>query len=394
MADLSVEFAGVRFENPILIGSSSLTNNIEKLERLEQAGAGGIVTKVISDIPLTPGHTSPLRSFVLNDSWCIVGDVRLGLDEGIALIEEAKKKLKIPIIANIISGGGDETRWVEFGLALQKAGADMLEIDLNWPLPPPDEADREYDSFDLGLNPSLTGKVVKVLKKGTDIPIIAKITPKIDLIGVAKACIENGVDAITIGNVRLGLPGVDIRNGGKPIYPFVEKGGISPYMGAYLHPIANLRTAILAKKFNKPLSSGGGIMTWEHMLERIMLGAHTVQLCSAIYLHGLEVIDKCLRKLDAYLYEYGYSKLEDIRGCALPYVVPFGETVIHPCVARIVDEKKCLDCEDLCFYEVNGDCLAMSLTERGIPHINEEKCTGCALCYWHCAKSAIVMEPK
>ena len=118
MADLSVEFAGIQFKNPILIGSSSLTNHVEKMKRLEQAGAGGIVTKLISNAVQPPEHNYPFRCVVLNEGWTVMGDQNLDLDYGTSLVKEAKKQLKIPIIVNFVGIEDNEDNWVENRCAL------------------------------------------------------------------------------------------------------------------------------------------------------------------------------------------------------------------------------------------------------------------------------------
>ena len=79
---------------------------------------------------------------------------------------------------------------------------------------------------------------------------------------------------------------------------------------------------------------------------------------------------------------------------AIPYFANFGDTIIKPCIAQISDRKICLHCKDVCFETVCGECLAMSLDDRGLPLINEETCNGCALCYWMCDHKNVILTKK
>ena len=45
MADLNTSFAGLLLKNPIIIGSSGLTDSVEKNKKLDEAGAGALVLK-------------------------------------------------------------------------------------------------------------------------------------------------------------------------------------------------------------------------------------------------------------------------------------------------------------------------------------------------------------
>jgi dihydropyrimidine dehydrogenase (NAD+) subunit PreA len=392
MADLGVEFAGVVFKNPVLIASSSLTNNIRQLKRLEEAGAGGVVTKHTCTTPVL--NPADFRAVVLDNGWCVQGDRRLSFEEGKELIRQAKSELSIPVIANFAGISADEDSWAENARALQEAGADMLEMDLANPVPEMASPAPGYGAFFVAQDASLTGKVTKAVKQAVDIPVIGKLLIKgVNPVPIAKACQENGADAIAAINAVYGLPGVDIRQGGKPLYLGFDKQPVSNYMGPPINPMAMWYTALLAETVDIPLSSSGGISTWENVVERLMLGATTVQLCSAAYLDGLEAITQCVAGLEKYLDEYGYGTPSEIIGQALEYIVPREQLVIYPLEARIVDQEKCLDCEGPCIERTNATCLAISREER-VPSVDSDLCTGCCLCYYFCPEGAIEMRRK
>jgi dihydropyrimidine dehydrogenase (NAD+) subunit PreA len=394
MADLSVEFAGVVFKNPVLVACSSLGNHITKLRRLAEAGAGGVITKLISGVrgPLVAGHD--FQAVVFDDSWAVFGDRRLGLEQGMELIKQARKEFEIPVIANFAGEKDDEDNWAETAIALQEAGADMLEMDTHPPVLKPEGDASGFRVISLGHDPVLLGKVVKAVKQAVDIPVMVKLDTKaVDNMAVVEACVQSGADAISLINAMRCLAGIDITKGGRPLYLGLDKQYFSAYMGAALNPVAILYTALLAESVDLPLSSGGGVMSWENAVQRLMLGATTVQLCSALYLHGLEALTDCVRGIENYLNEYGYDDCSEIIGQALEHIVPMEQLVFHELKAVIVDEEKCLDCEGPCIKRTSATCLALT-REDSIPSINLDQCTGCSLCYWFCPYEAIEMERR
>ena len=394
MANLQIDLAGVRFRNPIIITSCSLTAHLEKMKRLEEAGAGGLITKLISPFPLP--RRGNLRVAFHGSGWGVARDARVLLEDGLELIQHAKQVLSIPIIANFVGRSDDAEVWTQTAKDLQQAGADMLELDLNCHPEgdlvldvPPNLA--LFDALSIGQDPIITGRVVKAVKEEVDIPVVAKLTPRApDLIGVAQACKANGADVISAINALRGLPGVDISRGGRPIYPGVETQALSAICGPELNPIALKYTAILSKTVDLPLISGGGVMTWEHVVERLMLGARAVGICSAVYMNGLRAVSDCVTGLENHLDEYGYADCGEIRGCALKYFVERDQGVTHPLKAHIVDEQKCHDCDGICLERTAPECLALSKHEDRVL-LDTEACTGCSLCYYFCPEGAIEM---
>lgn len=129
MANLETRIAGVRFRNPIIISSCSLTAHLGEMKRLEEAGAGGLTTKLISRFPLP--RQGNLRVAFHGSSWGVAGDPRVLLEDGLELVRRAKRELSIPIIANFVGRSDDLEIWAQTAKDLQRAGADMVELDLN-----------------------------------------------------------------------------------------------------------------------------------------------------------------------------------------------------------------------------------------------------------------------
>ena len=126
MAKLGVSYLGMKLKNPVLVSSSGLTDSVEKIKRLEDLGAGGVVLKSLFEEQIQyeagnlmkysnyPEAADYIRSYTMSNS----------LDEYITLIESAKKAVRIPVIAsvNCISA----SNWISFSKEIESAGADAL----------------------------------------------------------------------------------------------------------------------------------------------------------------------------------------------------------------------------------------------------------------------------
>jgi dihydropyrimidine dehydrogenase (NAD+) subunit PreA len=397
MADLTTDYAGLTLKNPIISAASSLGNHIDKLKRLELAGVGAVTTKLISSAVQPPEHEFPYRSVVHKDSWALLGDQNLSQEYGVALVKAAKKELRIPVIANFVGVEANVDIWVQNALALQDAGADALEMDLYCPMSGlgtsiSEHGDSGHGYMSICAVPDQLGKVMRALVDVVRIPVIPKMNPAVmSITAVASALIDNGATTITMSNCMGGNPGVDIFNKGKSLLPFAIAVNDMPYMGSFLFPIHNRNLVILKDTYGDKVrvSSGGGIYNWNEILQRIMLGAHSVQLASTLFENGLSVIRKCTDGLHSYLDQYGYKSLEDIRGMSLSTVGTRAQSGVETAVARIKDPVACLSCADTCVDKVSADCLAMSMGENGVPKINIDRCTGCGWCVHHCGTDAI-----
>jgi dihydropyrimidine dehydrogenase (NAD+) subunit PreA len=398
MVDLTTDYAGLTLRNPIISAASSLGNHLDKLIRLERAGAGAVTTKLISSAVQPPEHEFPYRSAVARGGWMLTGDQNLPQDYGIQLIKAAKKALKIPVIANFVGVEADVDVWVQNALAMQNAGADALEMDLYCPMSGlgthvAEHPDEGHGYTSICAFPKELGRVMRALKDACRIPVIPKMNPTVmSITTVASALVDNGATTITMSNCMEGNPGVDIYDGGKSLIPFKTSGNGMPYMGAFLFPMHSRNLVVLKQVYGDRVRvcSGGGIFTWEEMVQRFMLGAHSIQLASALIMNGLGVIGEALNGLHNYLERYGHRSIDDIRGISLQEAaVGRAHVSLPPAVARIKDTMKCLPCADKCVQKVSADCLAMSMGPHGIPAIDTSKCTGCGWCKYHCGSDAI-----
>ena len=200
---------------------------------------------------------------------------------------------------------------------------------------------------DVGTNPELCRTYCAAVKRGSSLPILAKMTPNItDMVGVAKACLEGGADGISLINTVKSITDVDLeRKIGMPVVN--GKSSISGYSGKAVKPIAlrfiqQLRTAEGLE--NLPISGIGGIETWEDAAEFILLGSSTLQVTTAIMQYGYRIVEDMKNGLMHYMEEQGVDHLSELVGLANQNIIPAESLDRDYIVYPKIDEDTCIGC--------------------------------------------------
>ncbi len=301
MPDISTKYMGLNLKNPLVVSSSSLTQKLEGVKKCADAGAGAVVlkslfeeqieaeTKVIedgSDMLVHPEAIDYVRQM----------GMRIGPNEYIDLIEGAKKEVDIPIIAslNCIT----DRWWLDYAKEIERAGADAVE--LNIAIMPrsrgvtPGDIEKRYI------------RIVHNIRSSIELPIAVKIGPYFTVLpDIAGRLREAGADAIVLFN-RFYQLDIDIENLKlKPGYRFSNPQEIYT-------PLRWM--ALLYDKVGCDLAASTGVHDGAGVIKMILAGADAVQVCSTLYLNGLEQISVMLEELGRWMDKRGFSSLSDFRG--------------------------------------------------------------------------------
>ncbi len=134
MIDLSTQYLGLNLRNPIIVGSSGLTDSVEKIQKIEKFGAGAVVLKSIFEEEIAFEYESVIKEAEtegVNLDQFDYYDFHLRgkkLNNYIRLIQSSKEKVSIPIIASINCVYSHE--WIAFAKDIQSAGADAIELNM------------------------------------------------------------------------------------------------------------------------------------------------------------------------------------------------------------------------------------------------------------------------
>ena len=306
MADLTTKYLGLSLSNPIIIGSSGLTDSPENILELEKAGAGAVVLKSLFEEQIMMEVDASLKEAYRNDMIYSAKSETLDyidihirertLSAYIELIKETKKRVMIPVIASVNCVSSAE--WTGFAGQLEKAGADAIE--LNIAILPSDENTTPESIEKLYFD--IIGKV----REKINIPLSVKITPSFtNLALMVKKLSQTGIEGIVMFN-RFYTPDFDINN-------FAEKSS-----NTFSTPseTGNVRRwiGIMSPRVECDLVASTGIHNAEDLIKQLLAGAGAVQVVSTIYKNGKEQIQKMLEGLNQWMDEKAFNTIGQFRG--------------------------------------------------------------------------------
>jgi dihydroorotate dehydrogenase (fumarate) len=303
MTDLSVKYLGLTLRNPVIVASSGLTNSVEKIKELENAGAGAVVLKSLFEeqILAESSHNIGKDQTYGNDVFDYVsGYIRENsVNEYLKLIKEAKASVSIPVIASI--NCVDNNAWTDWAKKTEEAGADALEINMSV-LP----SDSEKTSGEIEDE---IFKIIENLRKAVNIPVALKISYYSASLAnfIKKISWTRNVDGIVLFN-RFYNPDIDIEK--------FKITSANVFSGEESYTNSLRWISILCNVVDEKvdLAATTGIHSGETVIKQLLAGAKAVQIASAIYKNGPEVITSFLRTVEDWMERHGYETIEEFRG--------------------------------------------------------------------------------
>ena len=388
---LQTELCGVTLENPFLLSSSVVASTYDMCSRAFDAGWAGVCFKTICSFDIH--EASPRFSAITGDNGSIIGfkNIEQLSDHSVAENMEIFRRLKenYPtkfILASIM--GQNDAEWEELSRLCEENGADAIELNFSCP----NMADGGLGS-DIGQVPELVERFTAAARRGTKLPILAKLTPNVATMSpAAEAARRGGADGLAAINTIKSIIGVNPHT--YISAPAVHgKSAVGGYSGNAVKPIALRFIAELGQNptlHGMHLSAMGGVETWLDALEFILLGAGSIQVTTAVMQYGYRIIDDLKAGLNYYLAEKGFSCVREATGLALEAVsdttdVLERDTVIFPKFHR----EKCIGCGRCEISCADGGHQAIRLNEARKPILDGKKCVGCHLCVLVCPERAI-----
>jgi dihydropyrimidine dehydrogenase (NAD+) subunit PreA len=307
------------------------------------------------------------------------------LADNLREIEEVKKYFPDhAVIASLMVESRKE--WEQIIKDVENAGADGIELNFGCPH---GMCERGMGSA-VGQEPEVLKTIVGWVKEASNIPVITKLTPNVsEIVYPGLAAYQGGSDAISLINTIKSIVGIDLDTYAP--YPIVDgKGTNGGYCGPAVKPIALNMLKDLAQhsEISKiPISGIGGIETWRDVVEFILLGATSVQVCTAVMHYGFGIVREMETGLRQFMEEKNYNTIYDFAGKALPNVTEWKHLNLKHKVVAEINPDKCIGC-DLCYIACDDGAhqaiaLSKDITNR-IPSIIEENCVGCNLCSLVC----------
>ena len=393
---LETELCGIPLENPFLLSSSVVASTYDMCARAFEAGWAGACFKTICSFDIH--EASPRFSAITGDNGSIIGfkNIEQLSDHSVAENMEIFRRLKrnYPtkfILASIM--GQNDAEWEELSRLCEENGVDAIELNFSCP----NMMDEGLGS-DIGQVPELVERFTAAARRGTKLPILAKLTPnEARMSPAAEAAKHGGADGIAAINTIKSIVGVNPHT--YVSSPAVRgRSAVGGYSGNAVKPIALRFIAELGQNQNLSgmhVSGMGGIETWRDALEFILLGAGSLQVTTAVMQYGYRIIDDLKSGLAYYLNAKGFANVREAQGLALDSVssttdVLERDTVVFPKFHR----EKCIGCGRCVVSCADGGHQALRLDETRRPVLNGSKCVGCHLCLLVCPNGAISSSRK
>ncbi len=281
--DLSTNYLGLKLRTPLVVSASPLSQEIEQIKQMEQAGAAAVVLGSLFEEEIETGSAAS-EAF------------RVGPQAYLKHIAEAKRSVKIPIIAslNCTTLGG----WLSYARQITEAGADALELNI----------------YKIPAQANVTGAVieegyidtVRTVRAATKIPLAVKVSPYFsNFANVAALFDALGVDALVLFN-RFYQPDIDL-----------EKMEVAPNLT--LSTPADMRLplrwiGILFGEIRASLAATSGIYQAHDVIKLVMAGADVTMLCSALMRYGIQHIQRIEMETAVWLEQHNHNSLGEIKG--------------------------------------------------------------------------------
>ena len=298
MKRLETTFAGLKLKNPFVVSSCNLTNSAEKNKKWEDAGAGAVVLKSLFEEEIEAEadwvndgtHTEEL-------DYLQTYYRAHRLEEYLRLIKETKALCSIPVIASI--NCYQLTGWTDFAKQIQQAGADAIELNI---MSVCSELDYEYGAYE-----RVHIDIVQKIKQVVSLPIVVKLgrnlTNPMPLIHQLYA---HGVAGVVLFN-RMASPDFNIDT-----LKFANAEALGHPSDLY----ESLRWVGLASERVPALSyaASGGLTDGVSLVKALLAGASAVEVCSALYRHGVPQVQEMLAFLSEWMTRHNFKKISDFKG--------------------------------------------------------------------------------
>lgn len=288
--NLSTQYLGLELAHPILPGACPLSDDLDGIRRLEDAGAPAIVLPSLFEERIDPDKRDP---------WGRpAGAARFGAspDEYLEKLRRAKASVRVPVIASL--NGDSYGRWLRHGELIEQAGADALELNV----------------YHLATDPSTSGQSLELealemvgsLKRALRIPIAVKLSPYYtSLAHFARDLDVLGVDGLVLFN-RFIQADIDVETMDAELTLQLSNPSELLLRLAWI--------SALSGQVQASLAASGGVHDALGAVKALLAGASVVQVVSALLERGPRHIEAMRRGLAEWMERRGIESVEDLRG--------------------------------------------------------------------------------
>ncbi len=302
--DLTTTYMGLKLKNPLVPSASTLSEKVDNLKKMEDAGAAAVVCyslfeeEIIRESrELNERLNQGTESFFEATTYFPEPDkLLIGPDLYLDHIRKAKAALRIPVIGSL--NGSSEGGWVRYAKLIEEAGADALELNVY------------FLSTDVTSQSEPIERVyvdiLKAVKAQVTIPVAVKLSPFFSaMAGMAKRLEAAGANGLVLFN-RFYQPDIDLE--ALEVVPNV----LLSTPQALRLPLRWI--GILNGRLGISLAASSGIHSAADVLKLVMAGADVTMMCSALYANGISHLGRVLADTSRWMEEHEYESIAQMKG--------------------------------------------------------------------------------
>ncbi|MFI5283057.1 MAG: dihydroorotate dehydrogenase-like protein [Candidatus Dormibacterales bacterium] len=303
-ADLQTTYMGMKLANPIVAAASPLSGTIDGLMALEEAGASAVVLQSLFEEQIEH-HELSVHSILetgtdsfpeAHDFFPALDDYNTGPESYLQMVEQAKARLKVPVIASLngVSMGG----WTRYARLLEEAGADALELNIYFIAADPKVTSTEVEARYVDLVTEVAGSI--------SIPLAVKVGPYFSsMANMAQRLAGAGASGLTLFN-RFLYPDISLTR--MKVIPTLN-------LSSSYESLLPLRwIAIISSQVSISLAASTGICTTTDVVKLLMAGADVTMLASVLLRRGPAYLQQLIGGVQAWLEEHEYESVEQLKG--------------------------------------------------------------------------------
>jgi dihydroorotate dehydrogenase (fumarate) len=301
--NLGTTYLGFGLESPLIVGSGPLTDDLDTVRALEDAGAAAFVLRPLYEEEIAGEQMSAFfssenhdNSFAEATSYAPDPELAPGPDEYLEHLRRVKDAVEVPVVAalNGTTSGG----WTSYALLMEQAGADAIELELYHPASDPETSGGEVERRMLD--------VMAEVKRAVRVPVVAKLSPLFTAFGhFARQLDAAGADGLTLFTRfhRADLDVVELEV--VRTFPLSDSSELSLRLRG---------VAAVSGRVKASLAVCGGVHTALDVIKATMTGAHAVHMVSALVGQGPRHLAVVRRDIEAWMSENEWPSLEEMRG--------------------------------------------------------------------------------
>ncbi len=368
LQEKAFQMGNIALANPIVVASCPATEDIERLCRCADAGAGGAILKSCHSIGTTPTGQG-MRRFRTTDRglWGTSTTARelIHPEKACKIINEARTSMKMPLIPSIAAYTLDSHEWIETLLMFEANDIACAQLDLF------------YLEEDLSLPKTqrrLHNLILEITRESS-IGLLPKMNQEIRPGAAIKAFADTGIVGWSIlDSIRIRFPEDRcLKPPDLPVFAHANGLNAASLFGAWQFPLVCEYLYRLRTQTDLPILAGGGVSDARDVARLLAMGADAVQVATPILLEGTDWIHRACADLQNYNWTECCCTEEGA-----------GFVAAH---AKI-DSDLCTSC-GRCTRQLM--CNAIKDGADG-PCITPDECEGCGFCLDLCPSNAITLN--